>query len=303
MPQVTAHPASQAAIDPSDLPLALRATRLGFRLLRRIRRPWAVRLAGHLFVQPRRHAAPAREVAVLERGERFDVDFRDKRIACWRWGASDAPRGIALLVHGWEARGGQLGSFVGPLVDAGFLVVAFDHVGHGASDGKRCALPTMRDTVRAVATACGPEPSAIVAHSMGSFATSLLLAQGWREARVVYVAPPDDLLVYFSRYLDLVTGGDDLLPELIRLMEARFGEKLEDFRFRTLVETLDQPLLVLHSTDDSDVPIEAGRYVASHWAGARIQEFDGLGHRRILKNRDVVAAAVRFLAEAPASAE
>ena len=95
----------------------------------------------------------------------------------------------------------------------------------------------------------------------------------------VYVSPPDDLLVYFGHYLDLVSGDTELLPDMIALMERRFGERVEDFAFRRLVESLDQDLLILHSRDDPDVPIEAGRFVAAHWAGARLVELDGLGHR------------------------
>jgi len=291
---VTAHPASQRGFDASALPVGLRAMRLLFRGLRLVSRRSAARLAGNLFVRPRRHEAPARETDLAARGERRVVRHKDKDVVCWLWGAGER---TCVLVHGWEGRGTQLGAFVDPLLEEGFRVVAFDHVGHGESDGRACALPTMRDTLRTVASElCGGAPDAVVAHSMGSFATSLLLAEGWRGTRVVYVSPPDDLLVYFGRYLDLVTGGDDLLPDLVRLMEERFGERVEDFEFRRLVETLDQPLLVLHSRDDFDVPIEAGRFVAEHWSGARMAEVDGLGHRRILRDPGVVGAAVEHVA-------
>lgn len=231
------------------------------------------------------------------------VRHNHKNVAVYSWdppsavGAGKAPPTI-LLVHGWEGRGGQMGSFVGPLVAAGMRVVAFDHIGHGESDGRACALPTMRDTLHSLAESFlqGP-PDGVIAHSMGSFAVSLAMADGWRETAAVYVSPPDDLLVYFGRYLELVTGSQDMLPDMIQLMEERFGEAVEEFEFRHLVETLNQPLLVLHSVDDADVPIEGGRFVAEHWPGAKIREFDGLGHRRILRDPDVLAAATAFLVE------
>lgn len=303
---VTAHPASQRAADP----VALRALRAGFRVLRAVHRPTAAKLATQLFARPRRHARPEWERAILANAERRSVRHKDKRIACFLWAPTSAPAEggtrTALLVHGWEGRGTQLGRFVDPLRAAGFTVVAFDHVGHGDSDGRACSLPTMRDTLRAIAAEFfgegGAGPELVVAHSMGSFATSLLLADGWRTTRAVYVSPPDDLLVYFGHYLDLVTGDDELLPDMIELMERRFGERVEDFEFRRLVETLDQDLLVLHSRDDPDVPIEAGRFVATHWAGSRMVELDGLGHRRILKDPSVVAAALAFAEDGPGGA-
>ncbi len=297
---VNAHPASQRAIDPQDMPLSLRAMRGGFKALRFVSRRLAVKVVGSLFVKPRRHAMPDREKRVIAQGTRSEVQCGDKRIAVWTFGASpDVPYvGVAMLVHGWEGRGAQLGAWVEPLRQAGYRVVTFDHVGHGESDGLRCALPRMRDTLRSVAAAADPTgygPHAIVAHSMGTFAASLLLAEGWRSTRVVYVSPPDDLLVYFSRYLELVTGSADLLPDLIEQMEERFGEKADEFEFRGLVESLDQPLRVIHSRDDLDVPVEGGRFVADHWPGATLLEVDGLGHRRILWDEAVVADGLAFL--------
>lgn len=295
---VTAHPASQRVADP----VALRALRAGFRALRAVHRPTAAKLATRLFARPRRYARPEWEVAILAGAECRIVRHEDDRIARFLWTPTAAPAEgeapTALLVHGWEGRGSQLGRFVEPLRAVGFRVVAFDHVGHGDSGGRACSLPTMRNTLRAIAVNLfgddGTGPDLVVAHSMGAFAASLLLADGWRTTRAVYISPPDDLLVYFSRYLDQVTGDDELLPDMIALMERRFGERIEDFAFRRLVETLDQDLLILHSRDDPDVPIEAGRSVAAHWAGSRMVELDGLGHRRILRDPSVVAAAVAF---------
>ena len=96
----------------------------------------------------------------------------------------------------------------------------------------------------------------------------------------------------------IVTGSADLLPDVVELLEVRFGESAESFEFHRLVETLDQPLLVIHSTDDFDVPIEAGRYVHEHWPGAELMEVERLGHRRILRDAGVVAAAVAFVTSA-----
>lgn len=299
---VTAHPASQRSIDPKSLPAAVRAMRLGLGALRLVSRRAAASVVGSLFVRPRRHPVPEREREAAGRAERVRIRHKDKTIQAYVWEPERAADGAptALLVHGWEGRGTQLWAFVEPLLARGVRVVAFDHVGHGESDGKACSLPTMRDTLRSVGRSelfggGAFEPAFIIAHSMGTFAASLLLAETWRDARVVYLAPPDDLLVYFGRYVEIVTGSQDLLPDLIRRMEERFGERVEEFEFRRLVETLRQPLLVVHSRDDLDVPIEGGRFVHEHWPGSRMVEVDGLGHRRICRDPGVVAEALEFL--------
>jgi len=308
MPQVNAHPASQRGVDGNAPTWSLVLMRLGFGALRRVSRPAAVAALTRLFVAPRRHAVPARELDLLAGGRREEVTLGRRRLALWRFaplGDPDPspalPPPIALLVHGWEGRGSQLGALVQPLRERGFEVALFDHVGHGASEGRRCSLIAMRDGFVTVARHLGAERvRAVVAHSLGSAAVTLALDGGVPAApRLVYIAPPYDLVRYFGHYLELVVGDQDLLPDMLRRMERRFGASIEDVHYDNLLPRRCEPLLVLHSHDDVDVTEEAARAVAEGWPGARLEAFDGLGHRRILRDVDVIERAVKFLASAP----
>jgi pimeloyl-ACP methyl ester carboxylesterase len=62
-------------------------------------------------------------------------------------------------------------------------------------------------------------------------------------------------------------------------------------------EGRDDALLVVHDRDDREVPIEHGRRLAATWPLAELRETDGLGHRRILRDPNVVATAVAFVRE------
>jgi pimeloyl-ACP methyl ester carboxylesterase len=59
---------------------------------------------------------------------------------------------------------------------------------------------------------------------------------------------------------------------------------------------LRTPLLVVHDMKDTEVPIAHGR-VYARAPNARLLVSDGLGHRRILRDRHVVSVSVRFIAE------
>src|SRR5262245_7075719 len=141
-----------------------------------------VRLAERLFTSPRRHRRPDRERAVLASGREFAIDValhsprsrgQSSRVTAWRWGYGPA----VLLVHGWEGRGSQLGSFVEPLVRAGLSVVAFDAPAHGDSRGHRLYLTELADCVADVARAVGPL-HAVIAHSFGAAAVLLARQRG-----------------------------------------------------------------------------------------------------------------------------
>ena len=150
--------------------------------------------AERLFTTPRRYTRPSRERAVLASGTHFEVDVllrsprwagRTTRVATWRWGTGPT----VLLVHGWEGRGSQLGSFVAPLVAAGMSVVAFDAPAHGDSPGHRLYLTDHADAVADMVAAIGPV-HAIVAHSFGAAAVLLAHARHGVDApRNVMIAP------------------------------------------------------------------------------------------------------------------
>lgn len=64
-------------------------------------------------------------------------------------------------------------------------------------------------------------------------------------------------------------GDRELLPDMLQRMERRFGARVEDVHYDNLLPRLTEPLVVLHSSDDLDVTVEAGRLVAERWPGVR----------------------------------
>ena len=89
----------------------------------------AAQLAAATMFRTRRKPRADWEQRIAERAEHLTVDGPSGDIAVQRWGQGP----LVLLVHGWNGRGSQLGSFVEPLLEGGFQVVTFDAPGHGAS--------------------------------------------------------------------------------------------------------------------------------------------------------------------------
>ncbi|MEZ4367657.1 MAG: alpha/beta fold hydrolase [Kofleriaceae bacterium] len=255
-----------------------------------------------LFTTPRRHPRPAREAAVLARGRRFTVDvpLRSPRsrgahaeVVAWRWGVGPT----VLLVHGWEGRGSQLGCVVEPLLDAGLSVVAFDAPGHGDSPGNRLLLTDLADVIAAVADAAGPL-HAVVAHSFGG--AGVLLAHARRElsaARLVLVAPNGLVDLAIDSFSTTLALGADERAAFVTRLEADSGVSLDDLGLRALVAGGGASMLIVHDEDDREIPLAAGVAVATAWPGARLRRTVGLGHRRILRDPDVLAGITAFVAD------
>lgn len=263
--------------------------------------------AERLFTSPRRHARPDREQAVLASGRRstVTVPLRSPRwrggtidLATWRWGHGPA----VLLVHGWEGRGSQLGAFVAPLVAAGLSVVTFDAPGHGDSPDHRLYLTDLADSIEGIAAATG-QLHGIIAHSFG--AAGVLLAHSRNNvatSRNVMISPNviiDDAIAKFARMVGLDDGDRATLEAR---MVSHTGVPLESLRLDNLVDAevrgeRGDSLLVIHDIEDREVKIDHGQALARAWPNARLLATTGLGHRRILRDGAVIAAAVEVLRE------
>jgi pimeloyl-ACP methyl ester carboxylesterase len=260
------------------------------------------RFAERLFTTPRRHTRPDRERAVLASARELSIDVTLRaprwngatiRLAAWQWGTGPA----VLLVHGWEGRGSQLGSFVEPLVAAGMSVVAFDAPGHGDSPDHRLYLTDLADCVTDVIAAIGPV-HAIIAHSFG--AAAVLLANrrsGASATRNVMVAPNVLIDDAVRRFAHLVGLDENDRTALEQRLADQTGVGIDDLAIDRLAADRDDALLVVHDRDDSEVAFEHGRRLAETWPNATLRDTNGLGHRRILRDPDVLAAAVAFVRE------
>jgi pimeloyl-ACP methyl ester carboxylesterase len=266
----------------------------------------AAKLAAAAMFRTQRSRVADWERELLESGMELRVEGPSGSIAARRWGEVGP---LVLLVHGWNGRGSQLGSFVAPLVATGHQVVAFDAPGHGRSDGSRSSLLEFANAFDAVLDTVRPffQPlRGVVAHSMGGAAVTYALSRaqargravsepGAEEPRLVFIAPPTDV----RNFIDTVSGQLGLLPQtqarLEGLLERRIGQRLEDLHALKLAGSMRHPLLIVHDERDRAVPFTCGQSLAAAWPGAELYPTRGLGHSRILRDANVISAATGFI--------
>jgi pimeloyl-ACP methyl ester carboxylesterase len=257
----------------------------------------AARRAERLFLTPPRHAAPARERDLLAHARAATVRVGEHRLATWTWGAG--PR--ILLVHGWGGRGGQMGAFVAPLVAEGFSVTAFDLPAHGSSEGRTASIPEMATALAGVLDAMGPVQG-IVAHSGGgavsAWAIRRALLRGFVDLprAIALVAPAARFRAYFERFMDACGLSESARSRLERRLEMRVGVPPEALDFTRFAEDLPQAALVVHDQDDAEIPWADGAAIAAAWPGAELVTTHRLGHRRILRDVQVVERVRDFMA-------
>lgn len=258
----------------------------------------AVEVASRLFATPPRVAHTPREIELLSTGTRFEIREHTLSLIAWRFGRADRP--VVLLSHGWGGRGAQLRTYVPALLQAGYQVVLFDHVGHGYSGGVASSLVHFVEGLDAVARHVereGKTIAGVVGHSLGAAAAGAWLNGNGRELRAVLVAPPTSLerySSYFARRLGM--------PERVRRamqegFERALGRPWADFELPQSVARVRAPALVVHDLDDEEVSARAGLALARAWPQARFVATRGLGHRGVLRDPDVARDVADFIAD------
>jgi pimeloyl-ACP methyl ester carboxylesterase len=215
--------------------------------------------------------------------------------------AAVAGRGPAvLLVHGWEGKASDMAAFATPLLDRGFRVIAIDLPAHGESQGTQTSIPASARALVELQPVLGRLHAAI-AHSVGTAVLVEAMASGLQVGRAVLVAAPARYIDYATAFAAQAGLGTRGTAAMLRALEQR-GVDVHKVSMPLRAPTLHQPALFLHSADDRIVPIGDAAETSQVWPGARLQRFEGLGHRRILQAPEVVAAAMDFVAHAGPSA-
>jgi len=267
------------------------AVRAGISALSAICPPAAARLAHYLWYRPQRLALAPREFAVLTNAKCRAQPIGEHALSVYEWGAGPT----VLLVHGWSGRTVQFSEFVTPLTRAGLRVVGFDAPAHGRSSGRATNLPEISAAIRMLNDTYGPL-HAVIAHSFGVACTLHALHQGLRVNRIVGISPPatiEHLFRVFSERLGLRAAAQ---AGARRLFEARFGADVwTAFAPIELAPRVAAPALIVHDRGDREIPWRDGAALAEAWPGAEFKLTDGLGHRRLLSDSDVIEATLRFV--------
>lgn len=245
------------------------------------------------FTPPRPLVSKDARVA-LAKGTPLPIAVDGRHVAAWKFGEGK----VVVLMHGWGGHSGQLVPFIEPVVGAGFCVVVFDALAHGASAPSRAGvrLSTFYDFaagLAAIREQVGPLHG-LVAHSGGAIATGIALRRNLEVERLVLLAP----MTRPRKYAALFSAALALDPKVDEAWQARalkrIGTSWEELDL-TLQASARRPALIIHDREDREVPFADGEALAQAWPGVTLHPVSGLGHRRLLRDPEVIGRSVRFL--------
>jgi hypothetical protein len=200
------------------------------------------------FFTPSQYESKSEDQAILDRGDNYRVPFDGGELAVTTWGRA-AP--TVLLMHGWGGSRAQMTGFVGPLLAAGYRVVAYDQPAHGESDGKMTNMLEIAPTMDIIAGKEG-DFAAVIAHSFGTLITSYSLVKRSFPApsRLVYFGSFNRLLDSVTRFQAISGLPDEVIEGFRAMLNENFGEGvLEAIVHERLAPQINIPALMFHDRD------------------------------------------------------
>lgn len=296
-------------------PFALKVTRAAFAVAERVMPSLAGRAAFELFCRtPNVNKPTPGERRAVAQAADFMAGARHHRLTTKSGGCiavhefrpesgdleDGGPLGTVLVIHGWRSRTEHMRALITGFRDAGYKVVSLDLPGHGQSPGRRLNLAIAVEAVRATGDWFGPF-AAVAGHSFGGAIAANAVAGSVKDVpplaagRLVLIAAPSSLPVLFSDFSRTLNVGPRAQAAMAAIVERIAGHPLNDYTGARQLDAAAVPTLVIHAHDDREVAATHAELYASAGAHVRLHWADGLGHRRILGDQDVVRHAVDFV--------
>jgi pimeloyl-ACP methyl ester carboxylesterase len=256
----------------------------------------AVRAAARLFMTP----LPPKW---LQRRREWGADWRRstwafEEAALTVYDLPAAPNGpLALLVHGWGGHAAQLLPLAHALAQHGLRPVLLEMPAHGRSAGATSNLPQFTRAIEYAAARLqqeGHRIGVLVGHSLGASAAARAASRGLAADKLVLLAPPASPRAY-TRYFAQVFGlSEATRASMQQRIEAREGMLMLHFEPPAVAPHIRVPTLVVHDRGDAVNRFADGQAFAHAIAGAQLVATEGLGHRKILKDAEVIGKVTLF---------
>lgn len=287
----------QAASSYYDANPGLRVLRLAMRAVQRLAPALAVRAAYRVFGTPfPLRFGRRRGLGGDWRAEAWPFEDGSVTLHSLR-AAPHAP--VALLVHGWGGHAGQMLPLAEALGQHGLKPIIVDLPAHGASRGRVSNLPQFARAIEYVVARLmqqGFEVRVLAAHSLGANAAAFAASRNLPVRRLVLLAPPASPH-RFTHYFAHVFGlGEATRAAMQRRIEAREGVLMSQLEPPAVGPRVHVPTLVVHDRDDTVNRFADGQAFAHSIRGAELVATRGLGHRRILKDAQVLGRIAIFAA-------
>ena len=263
------------------------------KILQFIAPPLATLFVIKLFRTPIRFKTPTREYMMAESAQKKMVLIPElnQEVMVYSYGYSKRK---VLLIHGWSGRGTQLFKIADKLLENGFMTISFDAPAHGKSTGKKTMMHEFVKTALYLEKEFGPFEIAI-GHSLGAMTVLNSVKQGLNLKKAIVIGSGDVISDIIKEFVAKLQLKPKMVDTIKQKFYKNFGEDIDNYSAYIAAKEVKIPTLVLHDTEDTDVPVSCAHHIRQNLEQGEILITNGLGHSRILKNSHVINRIIEFI--------
>lgn len=249
--------------------------------------------AAKLFTTPIKHKIPKRELHMDHDSVQklVTIPSLNKQVVVYEYGHSEKK---ILLVHGWSGRGTQLVKIADELLKSGYSTISFDAPGHGKSPGSNSIMTDFIAAILEIDKQYGPFDAAI-GHSLGGMSVLNAIKQELQLKCAAIIGSGDIVQDIIDDFVTKLELKPEVATSLRLHFEKKYGGKMNDYSAFKAAKETDIPILVVHDKDDPEVPVKAGIHIHQYLKNGTLMLTEGLGHRKILGNHEVVDKVIQFI--------
>ena len=249
--------------------------------------------AAKLFTTPIKHKIPKREFEMEHKSTQqlLFVPAINKSVVTYEYGKSNRK---ILLVHGWSGRGTQLFKIADELVKLGYSTVSFDAPAHGKSKGKTTIMSEFIHAILEIDKQYGPFEFAI-GHSLGGMSVLNAIRDGLKVDKAIIIGSGDIVQDILDEFISKLGLKQEISERLRDFFESQYQVKMDDFSAYKAAQKIKIPVLVIHDYNDPEVPVKAGIHIHKQLENGTLYLTEGLGHRKILGNQNVIKKTIDFI--------
>jgi pimeloyl-ACP methyl ester carboxylesterase len=255
----------------------------------------AARITYALISSPPRYRASAAESVLRASAQKWRLPFQNGWLQCYRWGQGN-PGPVCLFVHCWGGRGTQAETMIRQLTQAGLNVVSFDHPAHGQSSGNTAEMVRMSAAIAAVIQDIGPVDT-LIGHSLGVAAAAIALRDhDLPVTRLVSISSLTHCTWFTEVIADYLGISRATVARARKYVDQSYARPVgwEELSVVNMLSNLSIPILLVHDCDDQEIPFEHALKISYALPAAQFLATTGLGHRRVLKDKNVIDLVAQF---------
>jgi pimeloyl-ACP methyl ester carboxylesterase len=253
----------------------------------------ATRVGLLFFFRPQRFPTPHREKEMLGKSQQKKLTIPSIKKTIHTYQIPQKGHKV-LLLHGWSGRATQLYAIAKTLNDSGMEIVSFDAPAHGSSDGKTTNIVEFVACVHEVYKNYGPFDH-IIGHSMGGLVALNSAREGLKFKTLTVIGSGDKIKNVFLDYTRKMEFTDHIADRMIGVVEKRFKGSLEHYSGSHSIKNLTIPVQIAHDEQDYEIPVSYAKDLHKASKKGRLTLTNGLGHRRILRDRDLIMKITKFI--------